>query len=69
MPELTATQTRAHLSLVRGVFGSIQCDACRHYIKTRRCKAFDWIPDAILTGKHDHRTPYPGDNGILFEKK
>lgn len=32
------------------------------------CKAFPKrIPDAIATGKHDHREPYKGDNGIRFE--
>ncbi len=38
----------------------------------RGCKAFpgDYsIPREIWVGKHNHRTPYPGDNGILFEPR
>ena len=41
---------------------------CEKYIGSFECLAFpDGIPDAILTGEHDHREPYPGDNGIRFE--
>jgi len=33
------------------------------------CKAYpDGIPEEILTGEHDHTTPYKGDNGNQFEK-
>jgi len=32
------------------------------------CDAYpDGIPDAILFGDSDHKTPYPGDHGITFE--
>lgn len=36
----------------------------------RRCKAFGTqdIPADIWEGKNKHLTPFPGDNGILFEK-
>lgn len=34
------------------------------------CDAFpDGVPDAILCNTHDHKTPYPGDNGLTFEPK
>ena len=33
------------------------------------CKAYpEGIPEEILTGEVDHRTPYKGDHGIMFEK-
>jgi len=50
-------------------FGTVQCDECRHYISGNRCKAFKEIPLAIVSGEHDHREPYQGDNGIMFETK
>jgi len=53
------------------------CDFCKHefankpgpvYVSTPQCDAFpDEIPDDIYFSKHDHRKPYPGDNGICFE--
>lgn len=47
-----------------------QCSSCKHILPGCKCKAFpDGIFNAILTGSHDHRTPYKGDNGILYEQK
>ena len=48
---------------------SYQCYACKNKIKKLGvCKAYkDGIPEKILTGEHDHKNPYKGDNGIQFE--
>lgn len=51
-----------------------QCNVCLHWIKGQMlvnrqpvCLAFpDGIPLDILEERHDHREPYPGDNGITF---
>jgi len=45
------------------------CVSCTHKHTTgATCTAFpDGIPDAILTGEHDHHKPYKGDNDILFK--
>lgn len=45
-----------------------QCFHCKHWRDAGTCDAFpESVPDRILTNKHDHRQPFPGDNGILFE--
>lgn len=52
-----------------GELGYSQCIDCRHKHRTGpTCTAFpDGIPEAILTNEHDHRQPYQGDCGVLFE--
>ena len=45
------------------------CFDCKHYLEELKCKAFPaGIPEEILDGKNDHKKPYHGDNGILFEQ-
>ncbi len=46
------------------------CSKCK-YLKdgiNRKCKAFKEIPSVIWEGENDHIKPYPGDNGIQFER-
>lgn len=46
------------------------CLTCRHKRRDGRrgCEAFpDAIPSAIAGGEHDHKTPFPGDGGIMYE--
>lgn len=44
------------------------CAACRHWKGNAVCDAFpDKVPDEILKGDNNHRSPYPGDHGIQFE--
>jgi hypothetical protein len=49
----------------------IQCAFCRQFhnenMEEETCNAFPaGIPQSILRGEHDHRLPFPGDNGIRF---
>ena len=49
------------------MMGDDQCLHCTHAHDDDTCEAFpDGIPLEVVT-YHDHRKPYPGDNGILFE--
>lgn len=52
---------------------SEQCLTCKWKVPgVPICAAFPYedeggIPDAIYTGLHDHREPYPGDHGFRWE--
>ena len=39
-----------------------------HHKRSLTCEAFPkGVPKEILHGHHDHREPYPGDNGIRYD--
>ncbi|MBL7976501.1 MAG: hypothetical protein JNJ85_16405 [Candidatus Kapabacteria bacterium] len=51
---------------------SAQCELCINLIERtrRRCDAFPHgIPPEIWNDEIEHTRPYPGDGGIMFEKK
>ena len=51
----------------------IQCSDCNHFYDPAfqwHCDAFpDGIPEDILDGSFNHKSPHEGDHGIQFEKK
>ena len=45
------------------------CVECKHRITGLTCAAYPGgIPQMILIGAEQHRTPLPGDHGIQFEQ-
>lgn len=47
---------------------SDQCLRCDYYRGEGECEAFpDGIPYEIISGQHDHREPFEGDDGIRFK--
>ncbi|HYA32448.1 MAG TPA: hypothetical protein VEG65_00390 [Candidatus Bathyarchaeia archaeon] len=47
-----------------------QCVRCKHLDRaTLQCPAFgnEQIPEDIQLNLSDHRFPYPGDHGVLFQ--
>ena len=50
------------------------CFYCKNFIgkvkdkQEYECKAFKIIPHDILFGRFVHDKPFPGDNGIQYEK-
>jgi len=46
------------------------CRVCENYIGDGSCKAFlIGIPEEIVSRGGDHRSPIPGDSGIVFSAK
>ena len=56
---------------MRNRLSGFSCLKCKHLNEDGiSCKAFtDVIPQDIRASVFDHRKPFPGDNGILFEPK
>ncbi len=43
------------------------CVSCRRKTRGPVCEAYPGgIPEAILRGSIDHKTPYPGDQGLTY---
>ena len=59
------------IKAMKNEMAGFNCLLCKHLNKDGiSCNAFpDAIPQEILANVFDHRKPWPGDNGILFEPK
>jgi hypothetical protein len=58
-------------SIFDEVIYSPVCTFCVHLrdMGAHKCDAFpERIPDLIWRGDNDHTKPFPGDNGVLFER-
>lgn len=60
-------------SLYISMFSNV-CSRCQHFDEMspfgerKVCRAFSQgIPAEIWTGQNKHTSPFPGDNGIMFE--
>ena len=43
------------------------CVSCRRKKRGPVCEAYpEGIPEVILNGSIDHKTPYPGDQGLTY---
>jgi hypothetical protein len=61
---------RAKTTIDNSVPVSEVCRFCKHLYSSfaQTCEAFPrGIPHEIWIGTNPHKTPYPGDHGILFE--
>ena len=44
------------------------CFKCKNFDAITGCKAFEDIPESVLSGENDHKTPLRGQkNKIVFE--
>jgi hypothetical protein len=47
---------------------SQQCATCKRLRDGLSCESFPaGIPEPILSGKHDHTEPFPGDHGLRYQ--
>ena len=52
----------------KNTFSEPVCVYCKHHIFGAMCKAFDRIPNEILTGENDHSKPLKDQgNDIIFK--
>jgi len=47
-----------------------QCSDCVHRLRPGTCQAFpEGIPQRIFLNEISHRSPYPGDHGLQYERE